>query len=301
VKWYFAINEAGAGGEVGWHAKLAALSAFRRTNLEPTLLYTGRRCALTDWMNLHGIRVLNVRPPFEQRIAELCARGRYSTALLGHWLRSIVCLLESTDSFVLYTDCDVVFLSDPMLDGVHPSYFACAPEFRQENWNYVNTGVMVINVPALRADFDRFMAFALDMMERRGPQFTDQIAYNEFYRDAWDRLETQFNWKPYWGPAEDVAILHYHGPKFGSLRAIVEGHWSWESNYGRQLGSLLIAHVDNYAHALRSTINAIGDSDPFARRDLELLLVGLSTFSPETFRDKVDLSFMDFDQFGPGQ
>jgi len=186
VKWYFAINEAGAGGEVGWHAKLAALSAFRRTNLEPTLLYTGRRCALTDWMNLHGIRVLNVRPPFEQRIAELCARGRYSTALLGHWLRSIVCLLESTDSFVLYTDCDVVFLSDPMLDGVHPSYFACAPEFRQENWNYGNTGVMVINVPALRADFDRFMAFALDMMERRGPQFTDQIAYNEFYRDAWD-------------------------------------------------------------------------------------------------------------------
>ena len=67
-----------------------------------------------------------------------------------------------------------------MLDGVHPSYFACAPEFRQENWNYVNTGVMVINVPALRADFDRFMAFALDMMERRGPQFTDQIVYNEF-------------------------------------------------------------------------------------------------------------------------
>jgi len=59
--------------------------------------------------------------------------------------------------------------------------------------------------------------------------------------------------------------------------------------------------VDNYAHALCSTINAIGDSDPFARRDLELLLVGLSTFSPETFKDKVDLSFMDFHQFGPGQ
>jgi hypothetical protein len=299
VKWYFAINEAGAGGEVGWHAKLAALSALQRTSLDPTLLYTGRPCALTEWMNLHGIRVLNVRPPFEQRIAELSARGRYSTAFLGHWLRSIICLLESTDSFVLYTDCDVVFLSDPMLSGVHPSCFACAPEFRQENWNYVNTGVMVINVPALRADFDRFMAFALDMMEQRGPSFKDQIAYNEFYRGAWDRLETRFNWKPYWGPADDVAILHYHGPKFGALRAIVEGHWSWDSNYGRQLGSLLIGHVEDYAYALHATIDAIGDNDPFARRDLELLLAGLSTFSPDAFRDKVDLSFMDFHQFGP--
>jgi hypothetical protein len=299
VKWYFAINEAGAGGDVGWHAKLAALSALQRTSLDPTLLYTGRPCALTDWMNLHGIRVLNVRPPFEQRIAELSARGRYSTAFLGHWLRSIICLLESTDSFVLYTDCDVVFLSDPMLSGVHPSCFACAPEFRQENWNYVNTGVMVINVPALRADFDRFMAFALDMMEQRGPSFKDQIAYNEFYRGAWDRLETRFNWKPYWGPADDVAILHYHGPKFGALRAIVEGHWSWDSNYGRQLGSLLIGHVEDYAYALHATIDAIGDNDPFARRDLELLLAGLSTFSPDAFRDKVDLSFMDFHQFGP--
>jgi hypothetical protein len=301
VKWYFAINDAGAAGEVGWHARLAVLSALQRTTLEPTLLYTGRPCALTDWMTLHGIRVLNVRLPFEQRIAELAALGRYSTAFLGHWLRSMVCLLEGTDQFVLYTDCDVVFLSDPMLNGVRPACFACAPEFRQENWNYVNTGVMVMNLPALRVGFEKFIAYALDMIERRGPGFKDQVAYNEFYRGAWERLELRFNWKPYWGPSDNVAILHYHGPKLGALRAIVEGQWSWDSAYGRQLGSLLIGHVAEYAHALRTTIDAIGDSDPFTRRDLELLLARLSTVSPDAFRDRLDLRFMDFRLFGSDQ
>ncbi len=301
MKWYFAINEAGARSEVGWHARLATLSALQRTTLEPTLLYAGQPCALTAWMESHGVRVLTVHPPFEQRIAELEARGRYSTALLGHWLRSMICLLENTDQFVLYTDCDVVFMSDPKLGDVRPACFACAPEFRQDNWNYVNTGVMVINVPALKADFERFIAYALDMMECRGPSHRDQIAYNEFYRGAWDRLDPRFNWKPYWGPAEDIAILHYHGPKLGAVRAILDGRWSWDSEYGSQLGSLLVGHPEGYAHAVRATLDAIGGRDPLMRHDLEVLLATLSAFSPETFRDKVDLSFMDFHQFGTAQ
>lgn len=299
LKWYFAINEAGAGGEVGWHARLAALSALRRTSLEPTLLYTGRPSTLTDWMTSRGIPVLTIRLPFEQRIADMAARGRYSAALLGHWLRSMICQLQTTDPFVLYTDCDVVFLSDPMLSGLRPACFACGPEFRQDNWNYVNTGVMLINVAALRADFDRFIAYALDSMECRGSGFTDQTAYNEFYRGMWDRLEPRFNWKPYWGPAENIAILHYHGPKLGAVRAIVDGRWSWESEYGRQLGSLLVGHVDDYAHCVRATLAATNAGDEEIRQDLEALLARLSTFSPDGLGDKVDLSFMDFHQFGP--
>jgi hypothetical protein len=60
VKWYFAINEAGALGEVGWHARLAVLSALQRTSLDPVLLHTGAPGSLTEWMESHGVRVLNV-------------------------------------------------------------------------------------------------------------------------------------------------------------------------------------------------------------------------------------------------
>jgi hypothetical protein len=298
VKWYFAINEAGARGEVGWHAKLAALSALQRTGLEPVLLHTGAPGPLTAWMESRGVRVLNVHLPFEQQIAELEARGRYSSAFLGHWLRSMICLLENTDQFVLYTDCDVVFMSDPDLGDVRPAYFACAPEFQRDNWNYVNTGVMVLNVPALKADFQRFIAYALDMMERKGSSHRDQIAYNEFYRGAWERLDPRFNWKPYWEPVENIAILHYHGPKLGAVRAIVDGRWSWDSSYGKQLGSLVVGHTWGYLHAVSATLDAIDGSEPLLVHDLAVLLGRLSVFSPNAYRDKVDLSFMNFRQFG---
>jgi hypothetical protein len=298
VKWYFAINEAGALGEVGWHARLAVLSALQRTSLDPVLLHTGAPGPLTAWMESRGVRVLNVHPPFERQIAELDARGRYSSAFLGHWLRSMICLLENTDQFVLYTDCDVVFISDPKLGDVRPACFASAPEFRRDNWNYVNTGVMVINVPALKADFQRFIAYALDMMGSKGSSYSDQIAYNEFYRGIWDRLDPRFNWKPYWGWVDDIAILHYHGPKLGAVRAIVEGRWSWNNDYGKQLGSLLVGHTEGYLHAVSATLDAIGASEPLVMQDLAILLGRLATFSPGAYRNKADLSFMDFNQFG---
>jgi hypothetical protein len=41
----------------------------------------------------------------------------------------------------------------------------------------------------------------------------DQDAYKIFYNESIERLNYRFNYKPYWGPFNDVKILHFHGPK----------------------------------------------------------------------------------------
>ena len=143
------INEAGTHNELGLHARIAVSSALSRTDLEPRLLYTGARNAFTEWMEARGVRVIDVELD-SRRNQVLAAQGLYPKALLGHWLRSQICLLEMGDEFVVYTDCDVLFVEQPDFGHNRPEYFACAPEFKVDNWNYCNTGVMIINVPSLR-------------------------------------------------------------------------------------------------------------------------------------------------------
>ena len=150
MKWFLGINEAGTQHELGLHAQIAVSSALRCTSLEPNLLYTGHHNEVTEWMKARGVRVIDVKIRFENEIERLARQGIYPRALIGHWLRSQICLLEMADEFVIYTDCDVCFVSDPAFSEVRPGYFACAPEFKADNWNYCNAGVMVMNVPALR-------------------------------------------------------------------------------------------------------------------------------------------------------
>jgi len=51
---------------------------------------------------------------------------------------------------VLYTDVDVLFRRDVARTRIRPRIVACAPEFEPDEYAYFNSGVMIINVPALR-------------------------------------------------------------------------------------------------------------------------------------------------------
>jgi hypothetical protein len=139
MKWYLGINEAGTHNELGLHARIAVSSALSRTDLEPRLLYTGARNAFTEWMEARGVMVIDVEIRFEKEINFLAAQGLYPKALLGHWLRSQICLLEMGDEFVVYTDCDVLFVEQPDFGRIHPEYFACAPEFTSPVGNIGDT------------------------------------------------------------------------------------------------------------------------------------------------------------------
>jgi len=96
-----------------------------------------------------------------------------------------------------------------------------------------NAGVMLLNVAAMRRTHDTFVNWTFqDKHLRKGLSFAqhgplDQGAYNAFYQGRFDvHKSPKFNWKPYWGHAPGVKMLHFHGPKpreYLSHRA-KEGH-----------------------------------------------------------------------------
>src|SRR4051794_31123243 len=97
IKWYFAINQAGASSWLGLHSKLAVLSAIRAGGLSPHLLYMGARGAFTEWMEAHGVAVIDAGLTFMAAFEEAARAGRHPASFSGHWLRTGICLLEQSD------------------------------------------------------------------------------------------------------------------------------------------------------------------------------------------------------------
>jgi hypothetical protein len=176
-----------------------------------------------------------------------------------------VCNVEADDEFVLYTDVDVAFQRPIDLSSVRPSLFACAPQFHPNDWSYFNAGVMLMNIPALRADYDRVLSHVMCRFgEPHVTPFHDQEVYNDLYRGKWDRLEPRYNCKPYWEPDPSVAIWHMHGPKLNNIRAMIDGHWDWDDPHQRMVGRFLVNNVRQYQANL-ATLRALMNEDPDLR------------------------------------
>lgn len=137
----------------------------------------------------------------------------------GAYLRTEIPTLGLPDTFILYTDCDVIFLRQPKFLESLPRYFASAPETHLGEYADLNTGVMLMNLDQLRQDWPRLREFIVQNFET----FTayDQGAYREFYKDRYDLLPPETNWKPYWGQNESAEIIHFHGPKPKSARKLL--------------------------------------------------------------------------------
>ncbi len=247
MHWYFAIDEGGGLGYTGECAKLAVLSARNAGGLVPHLLYYGKPTAFTAWMRGHGVRVIETEPSFIGAIRDAEAAGKYKAHSIGHWLRVAVPLVETAQEFVLYTDCDVIFLQGYDWQRLRPRIFAAAPEFQRDNWNYFNAGVMLLNVPAMRQTYDEFAAHIVGRIgSGQFFSYDDEIALNEAYRFHWEKLDLALNWKPYWGFNRGAAILHFHGPKLNAIEAITGGGWERNNPTAVTLGNMLDAHVDAY-------------------------------------------------------
>jgi hypothetical protein len=106
------------------------------------------------------------------------------------------------------------------MDGCCPETFASAPQRNPNDYRYdINTGVMVMNLPALRRDLPAFEAFIVEHLHDGWPG-CDQENYRRFYQGNWSRLPLQMNWKPYWGKNECATIVHWHGPKPALVRRL---------------------------------------------------------------------------------
>ena len=292
MKWYFALNEAGTTGGIGLHARLAVLSARKVGGLDPHLMYYGRRNAFTAWMEAEGVRVIDTAPTFLDALTQAERAGRHPPHFAGHWLRTGACLLEKTDPFILYTDCDVIFRRKMNFSGCRPDTIACAPEFKADNWNYFNSGVMVQNVERLRRDYPAFRDFIVAGLE--GPDardVSDQWAYNQFYRRSWARLNPLMNWKPYWGFSADAPLVHFHGPKLDNMRAILDGVLPWEQQAARVFGSLFLGFLRHYADVLEDVLALLGAFEE--RALIESILRDARDLYRRVPIDLIDLSVLE--------
>jgi hypothetical protein len=272
-KWYFSLSEASIERkDHGWRGltRVAVASALRNTSLQPYMLYDGQESDFTAELRAMGVTVIFHRVSFYDRLVEIAPTrtADYLGIALGVFPRVEIPWLELEDDVVLFTDCDVMFLGDLHLEGV-PEFFAAAPQMSQTDYeNDMNAGVMVMNVPALRADLPRFINFITDHLGDGWPG-CDQENYRRFYNGRWDRLDLTLNWKPYWGDNSAARIVHWHGPKPPLVRRMLadpalQTVTDWKMLFERNAGSYesFLKVWDAFAVTTRHEI--IGHLDVFS-------------------------------------
>lgn len=231
MKWFFGINEAStAFDEYAAMIKVAVRTAGERTSLKPHCLYDGSPNQMTLWMESNGVRVLPVKSRFGGLLKEEAARKgnpEIERTGSGAFLRvEIVSLPDLGDrERVVYTDCDVMFEADPVeyLRSSPCDLFSVAPESDANNYLYMNSGVMLMNIGRLRNSFKAFTKFIEDQLSSLVTQAWDQTAYNLFYAGQWNRLPLEMNWKPYWGENDNAVVIHFHGPKPTKIKDFEDG------------------------------------------------------------------------------
>ena len=224
MKWYFALNEASvARPDHDWERllKAAVKSARLNTQLEPHLLYDGEPNALTAELEGGGVRIIPHRVSLYPDLAAHAARNGSDAMWLAvaaaAFLRFDIPIIEQEDDLVLYTDVDVVFLSQPNFFRTQPPLLFGASTQSTERYDDMNSGVLLLNVPAMRADHDALCAFAAANLHLG----LDQEILRVHYRDRYDLIDRSLNWKPYWGVNPHAQIVHFHGPKPAAARPFV--------------------------------------------------------------------------------
>lgn len=222
MKWYFCINEE-AVDKYAEEIDLAVHSCIQNTSLEPHVIFDGGRGYFADRMAELGIAVHFRRTSLAEAIAGL-PDGPYDRQVFRHviargaFLRYEIPNIEFDEEFVLYTDCDVMFRREFDLE-IQPPCVAAGPDTGPDDWWAFNSGVMVLNVPRLRQDYNAMLQLSRQRLGK-APAY-DQPILNEFYSQRWTRLPMEYNWRPYWGFNEEAAIVHLHGPKLAVSRQLL--------------------------------------------------------------------------------
>lgn len=245
MKWIFAIN-APSLDAYGDFARVAVVSAKQHSSLDAICLFDGEPCEFTEWLGRHNVEVIYVRSRLYSALLEISTRRDkpfWMSMGPGTFLRMEIPRLARErnweDEWVFYTDCDVIFVSDPrpLLQPLKPRFFAGAPETFPDKPLHMNAGVMWMNVRSMENPaFDKWVDRNL---ERCCEWQFDQTAYRVFYNPLhrlmwrlkapykrsysvlarlprtyqWDALPNELNWKPYWGENERASVIHFQGLK----------------------------------------------------------------------------------------
>lgn len=221
MKWYACLNES-ALGRYAEHLRVAIRTAIDIAGLEPHVVFDGdperlRAAIGHDRFQIHRRR----SSLFDAIMATPEQPGWRRAVAAGALLRLDIPLIEATDEFVLYTDCDVLFARRVELSALRPRYLAAAPQHEPYDWSLFCSGVLLLNAPAMRSEHPRLMRHAREALGR--PDHYDQEILNDYFKNRWDHLPIHTHWKPYWGIERTASIVHFHGPKVEDARRLAAG------------------------------------------------------------------------------
>jgi hypothetical protein len=247
MKWFTASNEASLRNPQFFELlQVAVVSLKEKTTLDPYVLYEGEDCPAIGWLKDQGVRIVPTRLSFYEKLREFmlpdyeevhiaCRAGAFLRTELTPSIRKF----GITDPYILYTDCDVLFLSDIQLDNCRPKIFAAfgnkmggRTRFKIGGHHHINSGVMLMNVDAMLQRYDAFVKFVLgnglgikrpaDPFMQKNLFMSDQVALNLFYRGQIERLPPEYNWNPSSGLNPEAKVIHFNGLKWNQWKSFCE-------------------------------------------------------------------------------
>jgi len=251
MKWYFAISESSLSFQShDWPEliKVAVASAQEHMQLAPHLIYDGQPNDLTRWLEDRGVAIVHSKVPYLAAFEPLARKKQHGREWLdmvaGAFLRIEIPRLEQEDDFVLYTDCDILFTPAFTLNDIAmPRFFASSGPKRLLRAPAINSGVMLVNVPAMRREYEPFVRFIVNHVELG----LDQDMLIAYFGRRIDILPSTLNWYPYRGVEPGARIIHFHGPKPTPLQIVIDNPEAIASFPG-EWRNLFNKNPDAYRH-----------------------------------------------------
>jgi lipopolysaccharide biosynthesis glycosyltransferase len=245
LKWYFCLNQ-GAKNLYQHEIRAAVNSAIENTNLRPHFIYDGTPDDLTEWLEARGVKVIYHKASFASAFDDFVSDST------GAFLRIDVPIIETEDDFILYTDTDVIFNKNIILDEIgRPELFSASTQIDYDDWFVFNSGVMIMNVKNMKAEHKHITDYIYKMHKgqiwHRGIQ--DQEILNDLYLkdEKYTKLNQLYNHKPYWGINKDAYIVHYHGPKPYYMQQLLDENTEIWSTFQELLNKSFMGYKYYYA------------------------------------------------------
>lgn len=211
MKLFFGTNEQTTETPLIKMLEVSVKSALKNTNFEIFVIFDGDK----NKLNLpKEINIIEHRHRCYETFqkSDRCLKTS-SSAFLRTEIPYIIKKLGFDDEYCLYTDYDVIFQPSDYseLDYIKPQVLAASPESNQHDWDYINSGVMLLNVNYFYNKDEEIIKYINDNFENL--EVWDQTMYNNLFIKNYTKLPLVFNWKPYWGINQDAKIIHFHGVK----------------------------------------------------------------------------------------
>lgn len=247
MKWFLTANQESLQDPSFFRLTEAAIrSAQVNTSLQSFIGYHGRPCAEIRNLERMGVEVLELKPALEVPLRNYARTNRLSDIHLrtrmGAFLRIDLPrhILEAgiDDEYILYTDCDVIFIGEIDINS-RPKFF-CANGKKHRRfrrfpiyYRHFNSGVLYLNVRSMAEETDPICNFIVENGggKRRPPgrymskdlMMSDQVALNLYFMNRHEQLEEAYNWHPTSGISESARIVHFNGLKWTQWRDFERG------------------------------------------------------------------------------